>query len=256
MFTINKLTEVPKEYYKKILLFNIHCDLGDNIICNGMLNYYLNNQFDYAIIPIYEKYRDSLEHLYDTNRCVLVNEEEINDMLFYNEYPYFSGNNILFLGNKMFLDKRVLPVKYREIHKQFWEYNIPFDQAFYKQGNVPYEESYTRFKIFKRDYIQEYKLLEQYKDYDVFLHDDGSRAFLIKDEYKTKKYIFPSENITTNIFNWIPVIQKCKEIHCIDSCFLNLIDRIDINEDVKLYYHAYAKDWPRPSLKKKWIIIE
>ena len=47
---------------------------------------------------------------------------------------------------------------------------------------------------------------------------------------------------TSNIFNYIKILENAKEIHSIDSSILLLIDQLNIN--VKTYVHRYTRTQP------------
>ena len=64
-------------------------------------------------------------------------------------------------------------------------------------------------------------------------------------------------SLTNHIFDYIKVFQEALEIHIIESCFLFLLDSIDLG-DKPLYAHRYARsyDWfNKPQLIKKWNIL-
>ena len=89
----------------------------------------------------------------------------------------------------------------------------------------------------------------------VFVHDDPKRNYIIKEEYlKNKKIIRPILGLTDNIFDYLTIIEKAEEIHCMDSSFRMMIDSYPM--DKKLYFHTYCRsDSDLAQSKNKWINI-
>lgn len=100
----------------------------------------------------------------------------------------------------------------------------------------------------------------------IFIHEDEDRSFVIAD-----KYLDPNVKIISaiwfhaqhlSIFDYIYTLEHAKEVHCIHSVILALIDLMDI-KCKKLYFHnvydhffkTRHKVAPTVKLKSNWNII-
>tara|TARA_A100001035_G_scaffold238565_1_gene203270 strand:+ start:96 stop:314 length:219 start_codon:yes stop_codon:yes gene_type:complete len=64
-------------------------------------------------------------------------------------------------------------------------------------------------------------------------------------------FVEEKSDLFKNIFLYKKIIEEASEIHCINSSFLHLVDRVDTK--AKLYYHDVRGGIIK--LKKKWKII-
>jgi len=122
-----------------------------------------------------------------------------------------------------------------------------FDHGFYVEAKVPYEDRWNKF-YYQRDIEKEkdvfYNILGL-KDNEefVFIHEDPFRNRLLDEK------LIPSgiKQIRTNDFKWVSMfdflytIQRSKEIHIMDSCFLAFIDNMLIKHS-KLFVHNYGNN--------------
>jgi len=58
------------------------------------------------------------------------------------------------------------------------------------------------------------------------------------------------------IFNWIGMIEKAKEIHCIEGGFACLVDSIPLVEGQRRVMHTYARESVAPSLREGWEFVD
>lgn len=127
-----------------------------------------------------------------------------------------------------------------------------FVQWFYRQANFDISEKEKYCPILKASKNFETFIPEE--DYN-FIHDDYSRGFIIKDVRGFRAYHDPSE-YDGSILETCGMLINAKEIHCIDSSFLHLVEALPVTG--KLLYHKYAR--PNSTdykyLKKEWKIIE
>jgi hypothetical protein len=89
-----------------------------------------------------------------------------------------------------------------------------------------------------------------------FIHDDASRHFEIDTERLniTLPIIRPTIHADT-IFDYLPLIRKAAEIHCIDSSFALMIDRAN-DIKAKKYIHRYARQADNnPSYTDGWELL-
>ena len=67
---INKLKHIKGE---KIIPF-IHLGLGDQIICNGLINYIANNLDKKVFLPVKNNHTEQISYLYSENKNVNIFE--------------------------------------------------------------------------------------------------------------------------------------------------------------------------------------
>jgi hypothetical protein len=86
----------------------------------------------------------------------------------------------------------------------------------------------------------------------IFVHDEssvGTFDLQLPDGYKVIK---PTSR-DYRLLDFLKVIENAKQVHCIDSSFLNMIDVI-VDRD-ELYFHHIKHPAGRPTLKDSWTII-
>jgi len=57
-----------------------------------------------------------------------------------------------------------------------------------------------------------------------------------------------------SMFDWIGIIERATEIHCIDSSFIHLVNSVNLNTD-SLYYHMIKPSKLSIKFKKNWSCI-
>lgn len=218
---------------KEIYIYH-HLGLGDHISCHGIVRHY-SEKFEKVNLFVKEHNYDNVKFMYNDliNLNLIIGDDS-------QVVKYISDNNIK-------------NVKYIGFNLNNYE-NL--ELQFYKMADVPIE--YKRDKFFiKRDIEREMRVFNELgleKDNYIFLHKGD---YNIKEGYITNelKVIEPSSH---GFFDWMYVIENAKEIHCIDSSFLCLIDNLKLNKNVKLFNHRYVRNYP-DCIKiyegKKWIEI-
>lgn len=128
-----------------------------------------------------------------------------------------------------------------------------WDREFYRHAGVLFEQSWNGFKV-DRDLSQEVTTLPA-RDY-AFVHDDPARGYHIDESRIDKKLVRlrPYRHANQNIFTWCEAIEQATEIHCMESCFAILADRIPTTAS-RLCVHAYARKSIAPTYKKAWEIL-
>jgi len=232
--TIYSLKNIKNEQ----IVIHHHFGLGDIIICNGLVNY-VSSKVEKVYLPVEEKYFVQTQFLYKDNNKITVievkNKKEI--------YKLFKHLKILRVGfeknygkfNKSFYDQLELPYKY-----SFNYFHIP--KAYKKE-----EELLLHLKSFYK-IKGKYNLIHNQSSYgkvDIKVNNDFGCVFVDKDS-----------DIFQNLFLYTKVIEQATEIHCVDSSFLHLVERV--NTDAKLYFHykkTYNQSSEKLELKKNWNII-
>jgi hypothetical protein len=118
--------------------------------------------------------------------------------------------------------------------------NCLWDRNFYLNGtNIPMETLDRDLFYYRRDYTSEYKTYKYFVNNNepyAFIHSasslgiDGIDYSKITPNIKTI-YTVPS----VDFFNYGLIIQNASEIHCVNSSFKHLVERIPTSG--KLFYH-------------------
>jgi len=138
-----------------------------------------------------------------------------------------------------------------------------FDQSFYMQSGVPYNDRWNKFSFSRDKKKEEVVMKTKPKGKFLFVHDDASRGLSVRKKHLPKgvELYRPNHNLGDNseitIFDYIPLIEQSEEIHCMDSSFAAMIDHIDSLRSKKKYIHRYIrKENLNPFYKNNWKIIE
>ena len=219
-----------------------HLGLGDYIILSGGLKYLKrNNLLGPAFCICKHSNLNSVKQLYadiDSFEIIAVNDWLEAEILV-----------------KQWKDEKMLIGFDKMID---WQY---FDIDFYRIIGVDFKERWNSFTI-KRNFDAENKLLNKINlpEKFAFVHDDPSRGYLITHQHINKHLPIVRPYITNSIFDWISVLEKATEIHCICSSFKHLVDSLpEIKADL-FYHHSYVNNGnPREAStsasKKNWKII-
>jgi hypothetical protein len=135
-----------------------------------------------------------------------------------------------------------------------------FIQWFYRQAHfdISEKDKYCPILDASKNIFNNYGLL--IKDYSV-IHQDLERGFEIKvDNVNFQPFCISKKYSGTygevSILNYAKIIENAKEIHCIDSSVLHLVECLPTK--AKLFYHKYAR--PNSTdykyLTKNWEVIE
>lgn len=215
-----------------------HLGLGDHIICNGLVRNFANNNHS---VSLYCKFHNipsvsvMFQDLKNLNIVGVNNDEEIRSNPQQN--TIISGIGI---GGQSYDD-------------------CLWDESFYRNVNLNFDLSWSNFSYKKN--INEDNLLFDHLVQSApyaFVHDTGSDGISRIDYTKINPrlpIVRPSEKHKSNIFAYAKIILMAAEIHCINSSFIHLIDRIDTTGT--LFYHKNIKLRPYSNfkLKKSWIVI-
>ena len=165
------------------------------------------------------------------------------------------GDQIILNGLVNFLSKKyeklVLPVQKSNFNTLKYLYSennqvdiVEFPNiSFYNQIGLPYKYSYDYYcapsSIEEEAYLEKH-LLDYYntpKDGIVLVHNESSKGIFNLDKVNLKNpvYITKESDKFNNLLYYSQIIKNSKEIHCLDSSFLHLVERTNTN--AKLYFH-------------------
>jgi hypothetical protein len=221
----------------KFLIYH-HLGLGDHIICNGLVREICNNSKNSFLLPAKKHNFETVEFMFrDLKNLIVV--------------PVAGDECIGSLSSE--LNCKVLTIGH-----QFLNSYKKFDQSFYDQLNINFNKRWSSFSV-TRDLEREAELYDRSnaKDNFIFVHDDQDRNMNIDAKYLQDKNIIKADRKMTNIiFDYLSILENAKEIHCIESSFLFLVDSFDFKGE--LFNHRYARQYPEnntPTLKNRWTIL-
>tara|TARA_X000000950_G_C13876166_1_gene644931 strand:- start:1413 stop:2174 length:762 start_codon:yes stop_codon:yes gene_type:complete len=237
---------------KKIIIHH-NPGIGDHIICNGLVNN-ISEEKHVTLICSLVNYK-SIKYLYSENDFVRVlpvpSLKKINYYL--NAYFFKTNKNIEKLFSKIisiFLFLEIRYIGFENISYPEW------DKAFYKISNIDFNTRFNNLKLPIRppeeidlDLNKEFILIQN-------TSSKSSEKFSLNIDSKLQK-IFLDSKLTPNFFSNIHLIRKAKEIHCIDSSLIHLVEAID-SLNCKLYFHDIRKHYKESvfSAKKNWQIVK
>ena len=229
-----------KKFKGQEIIIYPHLGLGDMIICNGLVNK-LSNYFSKINLIVDKKFHKQAEYLYSLN----------SDVQIVSENP-IEVNNLDDFVNDFAVDKKLKVLRVSQIKS-----GKPFYHEFYKSVKLSYKYSYKEFNLPEEAKLQDElknHLIEAYNvdplDYVIVHRDSSNKSYDLNIENLNKIYVEEKTDLFKNIFLYKDLIRDAKEIHCINSSFLHLVDRVDT--DAKLYYHDVRGGIIK--LKKKWSI--
>lgn len=181
-----------------------HLGLGDHIICNGLVRF-LSKEKGITLAVKHNSLANVTRMFKDLSiEYYLINKDERTGNLGW-----------CFGGDK----------------------SINFDEAFYKQAGVDFQERWNSFYI-ERDYAKEKALIEYLKLPEKFclVHDTASagKVNIVVNTDLPIVRVYKTE-VEKTMFDWMGVIELASEIHCINSSFIHLVD--SMQPIAKLYFH-------------------
>jgi hypothetical protein len=225
--TFKNINDISKDSF---ILYH-HLGLGDVIICNGLVNY-ISNNFKTIHLIVDKKFYKQISFLYSENNRVQVVAADLDK-------PNHATEFVTKYANENRLE--ILKVGWENID---WSiYKKPFNVSFYKQLGLKYSYSYDYFHI-PNDKSRENTLINHLVNYynaDIhnikLVHKTASNESYELKLNPNENYIYieKESDLFNNMFLYSSLIEASKEIHCINSSFSHLTDRI--NNKSKLYYH-------------------
>jgi hypothetical protein len=228
------------------LVFHHHTSLGDNFICNGIVHTYSEQLCDRLHIPCHQRY-------YDTVNCLYQDFDNIIIHKFSNDWATLENSMFSWAKENEWPVTRIgfEKVYYRNMQRSNTPkecFAVNFDRQFYEQANVLFKDRYEKFVLPKNiDGCEElYEKLTQGCDDYIIVHNASSveesypiELWSWRNNYINKniKIIEILEGQTTNMLQYMRLIENAKEIHCIPSSFFCLVDSVCTKIKADLYFH-------------------
>ncbi len=207
--------------------------LGDAIACAAIVAK-LANKNDVVEIPCWKHNEISVKSFFINYANVkIVTFIDVND---YNNWALVADLKIGHYGNSPQLESE------------------DFVQWFYRQAGMDISEKdkYCPILSSSLNIAQQKKLPTEYQ----FVHHDFLRGFEISQKKLNSQMVAHfAFNESLSILSYMKILIGAKEIHCIDSSFIHLVECLPTTG--KLFYHKYA----RPNspdykyIKKEWEIL-
>jgi len=226
--------------------------MGDHILCNGIVRYYAE-KYDRIYLFVKPHNISNVSYMFrDLPSVKFIPMDDAQVKFFMQVTP---DNEYLIVG--------ITPEWFHNFDvKKIYE---TFDVGFYIAANVPFEDKWNKFYI-QRDLEKEKdtfynKLGLKNGDEYLFVHDDPKNGRSFKSSYISKetRLIRPVEWKDISLFDFIFTMEKAKQVHVMNSSFMNLIDCMQLKTG-ELFLHSYARtdmgDNPNPKLKLNWTIIK
>lgn len=215
-----------------VILYH-HLGLGDHFVCNGLVNK-ISESYDTVYLPCKTCNYETVEYLYSEISNIKVFKVDGDE---FREVETFSS----------ILNLPILLVGFMNHNPQNW------DRSFYSQMEIDFSERYNSFYLPKSPPSNIIEPLDE--DY-ILVHDQTSIG---KFDFKLEtslKIVRIELGVSSNLFSYIEVIKRAKEIHCINSSVFHLIDSL-IDTTDQLYYHdVRPSDGTKFQISDKWKIIK
>ena len=157
--------------------------------------------------------------------------------------------------------KKILRVGFENLPKIINKYNCGWDESFYIQCDIDFKERWSSFEINRNLESEDilFNMLNPNNEEYCLVHSSGSDN-VDRINYNAigvdLKIIKITKNYTNNIFDYLKLIERSSQIHCIDSSFLHLVDSVKTNG--LLCYHKQNKirnSFEKHTQKKNWIVL-
>lgn len=221
----------------KPLLVHHHLGLGDHIICNGMVRHLLDvHQPGTLWLVTKLHYLGTVDYMYRDDpriRCLpVVTDSEVPDLPF-----NWSGIDIVRAG-------------FENLRFPLW------DRSFYESIGLDFDLSWDRFFL-RRDVDAE-ALLARFIDPPMdfaLVHRQTSTGAMNVVADTDLPVIEVARVAGFNLFHWIGLALAAREIHCLDSAFLHLVDRLEPIREQRLVFHQ-IRDEQHAQLgrKRDWTV--
>jgi hypothetical protein len=208
-----------------------HLGLGDHISCHGIVRHYCG-LWENVFLFVKPQNLKNIQYMYnDIKNLNFLVGEDIQAITYLRKY---NPPDVLYVG--------AVTINGYDASKLTAE-NGNFEEQFYKMAEIPFEYKYSKFFI-NRDLNKEKELFDSLnlkpQEY-AFVHSGGNE---LKEEFFENSNIRRVSPDTHDFFDWIYVIENAKEIHCMDSSFLCLIDCLNLDKSIPLFNHRYVRGYP------------
>lgn len=209
--------------------------MGDMFICNGLIRRLISeSDYENYYVICKKKYYKTIRKMYSDEDKITVIPIEGN-----NEYEEVYNLTV---------DGGMLRIGHEHLNQ-----HLNFDESFYNQVGYEIEDKFDWCGI-NRNELTENKCYDEevHNENYIFVHDKSSVGEFDLD-IETNFDVVKPNNMNYDVIDYIKVIENAKEIHCLDSSFLNMIDLIETR--VPCFFHR-IKNTQFPTISKKWKMVD
>tara|TARA_A100001015_G_C15039624_1_gene738748 strand:+ start:3821 stop:4579 length:759 start_codon:yes stop_codon:yes gene_type:complete len=243
----------------KKLVIHHNTGLGDHLICNGIVNFFSESKKIYLICN--SKNYGSIKYLYSENENVKVLPIFRNNIFekflirFVNILSKENYQNSERLISKIYskiMNTEILYLGFDDIVYPEW------DKSFYKIANINFDIRYKYFNLPSKLP----KKVPKCPDNFILIQDISSQGkYELTIETDMKK-IYLGKIKTKNFFENLVFVKNAKEVHCIDSSLVHLLEGMERNVNQQLFFHDVErynqKSVPdaRFNMRHNWIFVK
>ena len=213
-----------------------HLGLGDHIVCNGLVNFLAQDRNFNIKLFCKETNAKNIKQMYQDQKNVEIIEiyGDIQAQQIGEQQEHYIRLGVGLNSN------------FASGMEQRW------DEVFYEQASIAFTESWTSFST----YVPPTQRDIPSKPY-AFICNKGSDGHDGIDYTRIGNNLEYTYSNQGGFLENINLILNATEIHCINSAYIHLIDRIVVYRQTKLFYHKnfIRKAYSDFTLKKDWIII-
>ncbi len=140
-------------------------------------------------------------------------------------------------------------------NKDFTDF-LKFDEYKYAVTGIPFQEKW-QLKI-ERDMAREealFKSLQIHRQF-ICIHRKGANflaQFAIPDGWKRDYQIVEIDERSDSPFDWISTLERAAKLICVDSCFANLIEQLNLPNEKYLIFRTPSPY--TPVMKNGWRFV-
>lgn len=229
----------------KDLFFSGAMSLGDAIVCSPIVNRFAHNT-NLLILPSQRKFYDTLKCLYQDTPNIVVKEFDGPGF----EQAYIDQNNLTRIESPDIQATQVfIPNLNRYVPAM-----VNWDRQIYEFYDIPYSVRYREFKFPKQvlgSGALYDKLVGGKEDYVLFHQQTGAHpngmginlaGFREANGMPPYKIVEIDDSITSNMCQYIELIENAKEIHTVNTSFFWLVDSLFNRTNAQLFYHDCRAD--------------
>lgn len=215
------------------VVISAYLGLGDQIVCSPIYRHYAS-KFPVVLVPTRRYYQASIKNLLGDCPNILVQS--------YPDLIRHSGQALQRLVLSKFNFAHIELGRFAEGYLE--QPGVLADENFYLQAGIPFDYRWSKFVFCRkidREEALERKLGIRSKDY-IFVHEDRSREMTIDRALLPRgvEVIEPNPSIPdAQVFDYLGVIERAREVHCIESSFSAMIESMDLK--VSKFIHRYAR---------------
>jgi hypothetical protein len=126
-------------------------------------------------------------------------------------------------------------------------WSLKFDEYKYAISGVPFDQKW-RLSV-TRDPAREQMLFERLAIHShyIVIHDHGEGFKLdiqLPDDLLRDYQVVRISHLTDNPFDWLGVIERADMLLCVDSCFANLIEQLNLCAHKYLFLRSHTRGTP------------